>query len=325
MGEAVGRRGDLESAQARVIPGNPMADASRTLQPARPLDLRRTLRPLWHGSADPTMRFGEDGTVWRATRNAAGEATIAITLTAEREVSAEAWGPGAEAALDGLPALLGEEDDDSGFVPQHRLIADLHKRNRGMRIPRTGAVFEALIPTVLAQRVTSTEAHQATVRLLARVGEPAPGPAGLRLPPSPQQLATLPSWTWHRLGVERQRADTLRRAARVAGRLEETTTMPRAAALERLRSLPGIGPWTAATVAITAYGDADSVPVGDYNLPHVVSWALAGEPRGSDERMLELLEPYRGHRARVLRLLLSGGVHQPRYGPRRPLRSIAAI
>jgi 3-methyladenine DNA glycosylase/8-oxoguanine DNA glycosylase len=298
--------------------------ASRTLRLGRPLDLRHTLRPIWHGRGDPTMRL-DHATAVRATRTAGGPATLEITVTGARDVVAAAWGPGAETALDGLPALLGEEDDDSDLVPRHPVITELHRRFRGLRMTRTGAVFDALVPTVLAQRVTSTEAHAATLRLAWELGEAAPGPHGLRLPPSPQQVATLPSWTYHRLGVERQRADTLRRAARVARRLEEAAAMPREAALERLRAVPGIGPWTAASVAIVAFGDADAVPVGDYNLPHVVSWALAGEPRGSDERMLDLLEPYRGYRARVLRLLLAGGVHQPRFGPRRPLRSIAAI
>ena len=296
----------------------------RTLRLDRPLDLRLTLGGLWSGHADPTLRFGPSRAV-RATRTPLGAATVEIAVDAMREVVARAWGPGAEAALDALPALLGEDDDETGFVPRHRAVADVQRRLRGLRMTRTGAVFEALVPTVLAQRVTSTEALAATTRLAARLGETAPGWPSLRLPPSPAQLLTLPSWDYHRLGVERQRADTLRRAARVAQRLEETTRMSRDAAIERLRLVPGIGVWTSAKVAIVAFGDADAVPLGDYNLPHVVSWALAGEPRGDDDRMLALLEPYRGHRARVLRLLLAGGIRQPRYGPRRPLRRIAAI
>ena len=46
----------------------------------------------------------------------------------------------------------------------------------------------------------------------------------------------------------------------------------------------------------------------------MVAWALAGEPRGTDERMLELLEPYAGHRGRVLRLLVMSGLAPPRAG-----------
>jgi 3-methyladenine DNA glycosylase/8-oxoguanine DNA glycosylase len=96
-------------------------------------------------------------------------------------------------------------------------------------------------------------------------------------------------------------------------------------AREWLMRLPGIGPWSAAEVSAVAYGDRDVVSLGDYHLPHQVAWALAREPRGSEARMIELLEPYRGHRARVIRLLTLGGIQAPRFGPRMRLRRIAAI
>ena len=89
-----------------------------------------------------------------------------------------------------------------------------------------------------------------------------------------------------------------------------------APAYARLRAIPGIGPWTAAEVGMRAFGDPDAVSVGDFHLPNMVAWALAGEPRGTDERMLELLEPYRGQRGRVLRLLELSGVGPPRRAPR---------
>ena len=96
-------------------------------------------------------------------------------------------------------------------------------------------------------------------------------------------------------------------------------------AYRRLRAFPGVGAWTAAEVAHIALGDVDAVSVGDFHLKNQVSWALAGEARGTDERMLELLEPWRGQRARVLRLLGTGGIQAPRFGPRLPTQSIAAI
>ena len=94
------------------------------------------------------------------------------------------------------------------------------------------------------------------------------------------------------------------------------------AALQRLQALPGIGPWSAGKVALVALGNADAVWVGDFHLPNIVCWALAGRARGDDDAMLELLEPYRGHRGRVLRLLVNGGVRAPSFGPRMPIRSI---
>jgi 3-methyladenine DNA glycosylase/8-oxoguanine DNA glycosylase len=183
-------------------------------------------------------------------------------------------------------------------------------------------VFEALVPVVLAQKVTTIEAHAGYRALMEALGESAPGPARLRIPPSAEVLARTPYWTFHRFGVERRRAQVIIRAARSAQRLEETTTMDIAGAYRRLEAFPGVGPWTAAKVALVALGDPDAVQVGDYHLPHAVGYALDGTARSSDERMLELLTPYRGHRARVIRLLTISGIAAPRFGPKQPLRNI---
>jgi 3-methyladenine DNA glycosylase/8-oxoguanine DNA glycosylase len=232
-------------------------------------------------------------------------------------VEAEAWGAGADWALTQLPVLLGDRDDDSGFAPAHPLVRGLYRRLRGLRICRTEAVVDSLVAVVLEQKVTSIASRRAWQRLVRDLGEPAPGPPlGLRLPAEPHLLATTPAWRYHTFGVEQRRAETVRRIGAMAGRLQEAAHMPLPAASDRLLGVPGIGPWTHAWVAMLALGDADAVPVGDFNFPHMVSWALAGEPRSSDARMLELLEPFRGQRGRVLRLLLAGHLGAPRRGPR---------
>jgi 3-methyladenine DNA glycosylase/8-oxoguanine DNA glycosylase len=296
----------------------------RSLALDGPLDLVRTLRPLWRGPGDPTMGLGPER-AWRATRTADGPASIAIALDG-RQIVARAWGPGAEAALAALPAVLGLDDDRDGWRPEaHPVIAALDRRLRGLRIGRTGAVMEALVPAIIEQKVTGREASASFRDLVLAHGETAPGPLGLRLPPEPSRLAALPYFAFHPLGLERRRADTIRGAAARAAWLEATAMMTRADAEARLRSIAGIGAWTAAEVAVRAFGDPDAVSVGDFHLPSLVCWALAGERRGDDARMLELLEPFRGHRARVLRLLEAGGMGPPRRGPRMPTRSIAAI
>jgi hypothetical protein len=295
----------------------------RTVRPLMPVDLRLTFFPVRRGRLDPTMRF-EPGGVWRATRTPAGPATTHVRVsTAEGTATMRAWGPGAEWALDAFPALIGAGDDEAGFDPGAGVIGDLHHRLRGLRIGRTGAVIEALVPSTLEQKVIGLEARRSYARLVRVLGEPAPGPGDLFVPPPAKVLAKTPSWVFHRANVERKRADTIRRACSYAGRLEETVAMSPADARRRLTALPGIGAWTAAEVAMVALGDADAVSVGDYHLPNIVSWALAGEPRGDDARMLELLEPWRGHRGRVLRLLGMGAGGAPRYGPRLPLRTIS--
>jgi 3-methyladenine DNA glycosylase/8-oxoguanine DNA glycosylase len=83
-----------------------------------------------------------------------------------------------------------------------------------------------------------------------------------------------------------------------------------------IQKLRGIGPWTANLTIAWTHGWADAVPTGDYHMPNMISWALAGEARADDDRMLELLEPYRGQRWRVLRLIGASHIKAPRRGPR---------
>jgi 3-methyladenine DNA glycosylase/8-oxoguanine DNA glycosylase len=287
-----------------------------------PFDLFRTLAPLRHGTGDPTLRMAA-GRAWRATRTADGPATVAL-VQARDHVQAEAWGPGADCALATVPSLLGLDRAWGPIGDHHRLVRELARRFPGVRLTRSGAVLESLVPAILEQKVTGGEARRAWRGLIAKHGEPAPGPATfrLRLPPTPEILASLPYHAYHPFGVEQRRADVIRRAAMRAAKLEAVTELPPDQAQARLMSVPGIGPWTAAEVAVRVLGDPDAVSVGDFHLPNLVAWALAREPRGDDARMLELLEPWRGERARVVRLLESSGLYAPRYGPRLTPRRI---
>jgi 3-methyladenine DNA glycosylase/8-oxoguanine DNA glycosylase len=297
---------------------------SRRLSLDEPLDLGRTLGVLVRGNGDPTIRLRGSEAV-RATRTPEGPATFHLTVRGG-VVDAEAWGAGADHALARLPQFVGLDDDRSGWEPdRHPLIRDLDRRLRGVRLGRTGSIMEALVPAVLEQKVTGTEAWRGLRGIVRRWGEPAPGPFGLRLLPDPRRLATIPYHELHPLGVERRRADLVRRVCDRAARLDEIVDLPREAGYARLRAIPGIGPWTAAEVMLRATGDPDAVSVGDFHLPNVVAFALAGEIRGDDRRMLELLEPWRGQRARVVRLLELSGIRPPAFGPRYAPRSIAAI
>ena len=302
----------------------PRPDATLEISLDGPLDLMASLGPLVRGNGDRTIRLTSTR-AWLATRTGDGAATLGLTLTGRRLV-ADAWGPGAQRALERVPRLFGDGTDRLADAADPR-IAGLARRRPGVRILRTGAVMESLVPAILEQKVTGTEAHRAWHALVRRYGDPAPGPPelGLRAMPAPSTLAALPYWSYHELGVERRRADLIRAIARRAATFESILELPFDDGYRRLRAVPGIGPWTAAEVGVRALGDVDAVSVGDFHLPHLVAFALAGEPRATDTRMLELLEPYRGQRALVVRLLELSGLRAPRYGPRLAPRRIEAI
>ena len=284
-----------------------------------------TLAPLRHGPYDPTVRLGRTE-AWRTTRTRDGPATLRF-VRVSGGVRATAWGPGAAAAHAPAPGIVGANDDPAAFRPQHDLLRRLVLRLAGIRMTRGGNVWEALLPTVTEQKVTGLEAQRAYRRIVRAWGEPAPGPApeGMLVSPEPERLARLPYHMLHPLGLERRRAELVIRAARLAPRLADAESMTFPDARRRLQAVAGIGPWTAAEVTRVALGDADAVSVGDYHVPSLVCWVLAGEPRGDDDRMLELLEPYRGQRGRVQRLLELSGIRPPRYGPRMAPRAIEAF
>ncbi|MGZ9277122.1 MAG: DNA-3-methyladenine glycosylase family protein [Candidatus Limnocylindrales bacterium] len=289
-----------------------------------PLDLVATLAPLARGNGDRTIRIASDR-AWWTTRTSDGPATVSI-IRGPRGVVAEAWGPGADVALARAATMYGPSTDLLADGPDER-IGRLARRHRGVRILRTGSVLDALVAAIVEQKVTGTEAHRVWNGLVRDHGEPAPGPSdlGLRVFPAAATLAALPYWAYHELGLERRRADLIRAIAARPAAFEAVVELPLADAHARLLAVPGVGPWTVAEVAVRALGDVDAVSVGDFHLPNLVAWALAGEPRGDDARMLELLEPYRGRRALAVRLLELSGIRAPSFGPRLAPRRIEGI
>lgn len=291
-----------------------------------PADPVQTLRRLSLFTSDPTLKV-VDGAVWTAFRSPEGTATVRYAPDGERAVEVEAWGEGAEHALAHAPAHLGALDRPESFVTDDPVVAPIAKRMPGLRFGRTGRVLDALVPTILAQKVTGKGASRSYRDLVMRHGERAPeapredAPA-LFVPPTLERLRELAYFDFHPLGVERKRAEIILGCVRRARRLERLAQRSPEEAYADLVKLPGIGPWTAGHVLNAALGDADAVAVGDYHLPHLVTFAFTGAPRGDDARMLELLEPFRPHRGRVVALLMAGGPSPPRYGPRLSIRDI---
>jgi 3-methyladenine DNA glycosylase/8-oxoguanine DNA glycosylase len=279
-------------------------------------DLAARLGWYRHGRRDPTTRIGPTGML-RAMWTPDGPASIAVSW-ATGVLEFDAWGPGAPWAVEAAHRMAALDRRPPAVPDLHPVVTAAARRFPGLWAGASGDLYHTLLPTILAQRITSGEAIRQWSRLCRALGEPAPGPElGLLLPPHPDVLAGRPAWWFHPLGVEAKRARAVSEVARVARRLWDWARLPVAEVATKLGLIRGVGPWTVGSVLGPACADDDAVPVGDYHLPSVVTWNLADEPRGTDDRMLVLLEPFHGQRGRVVRLLVQAGRRPPKFGPRR--------
>jgi len=286
---------------------------SATLPIAAPLDLRRTLRPL-------NGRFADDGW-WLAARTPLGPGSLRIRRT-KTELIGDAWGEGSAWMLERLGRISGLDDDPSAFVTDHPVVAQLARTHPGLRFGRTDLVFDSVVVAICGQKVTGKEAAAAMRGLYRAFSDPAPGPnPSLRLPPDPDRMAAAPYYEFHRLHLEKRRADLLRNVARAATSLEGLADESPYATRAYLESFHGVARWTSAKTIEVSHGDPDQVAVGDFHFKNIVVHHMTGRDRGTDEEMVELLEPFRPHRGRVIRLLHTLG-HEPKFGPRMTPRDI---
>ena len=302
-------------------------ESARTVTFSGAVSFGHTLAPLRRGLGDPCFQASRDGAIWRTSLLPTGPVTARISRAAANAAHCVAWGSGAPEFVERLPALLGREDDASDFVPRDPVVAAAHRRVPHLRLGRTGLVLEALIPAIIEQRVPGADAFRSWRLLVSKYGSPAPGPAParMRVPPAADEWRHIPSWDFHRANVDPGRAQTVVTCARRAASLERLASRPPAQAREAMMSLPGLGEWTAAETAQRAFGDADALSVGDYHVPKMIGWTLAGHPV-DDAGMLELLEPMRPHRHRVVRLLEASGLaYEPRRGARLPVQHISEL
>ena len=304
-----------------------MEPVERTLSFPGPVSPGLTLAPQRRGPGDPCYQLDAERAIWRTSLQASGPVTARIHRTAPDAVACRAWGEGAQEFVDALPALLGFDDDAREFRPQHPVVAAAAARVPHLRLGCTSRVLEALIPAVIEQRVPGADAFRAWRLLVTKFGTPAPGPAParMRVPPSAEVWRRIPSWEFHRANVDPGRARTIVGCAQRAAALERLSGRPAAEARDALTSLPGIGVWTAAETAQRAFGDADALSVGDYHICKMIGWTLIGQPV-DDAAMVELLEPMRPHRYRVVRMLEASGLaYEPRRGARLPVQQISNL
>lgn len=290
-----------------------MPDASASWPLPEDYDFFETTRGLRAGRYDPTVRREPDG-LWRTAHTADGPATVRLTVRGAA-LDADAWGPGAQRVLPDVPRWIGLQQP-RWQLPAHPVVDRLARQFRGLRDIDTRDVFEAVLVMVLQQLVTWQEGTRMWRRLCLSIGERAPGPGDLRLSPTPRAIRAAGTLALHGAGIGPQQVRTVVEVARVAHALRRVVDMPTSDAAAWLQKVRGVGPWTAGMALGIRLGRPEPVPSGDFHLPNTIAWALAAEPRATDERMQELLAPFAGQGFRVIRLIWAAGLEAPKRGPR---------
>lgn len=299
-----------------------MPDSRSVVELEGPFDVVRSLPGHGH-TIDPTRAVHGDAVVFSA-RTPAGPATARVAVDG-RTLVVEAWGSGAGWMTARAGAFAAHGDDPRPLRFDHHVLDRTNHRHPGVRHAAHGCVVDALIARVLGQRVLAVEAGRSWAALCRALGDQAPGPFDVVLPPDHDRLAQTPTWWFHQHGVERSRATTMVTVARHARRLAEVVDLPLPLAYGRMRAVRGLGPWTVNGVARTALGDPDAIVIGDFWISHAVCSFFTGRPRGSDDEMLALVEPWTGQRGRVERLVALSGHRVRRFGPGRPTPRIAQL
>ena len=290
-----------------------MADFAESFPLPNGYDLRRTMWLSGLGYGDPARRY--DGQqVLLGFHTPDGAVSVSANVH-ERELPVQCWGGGAEWITPKLQDLFGLHDDPTVFKPEGKL-GKLLREVPGIHLPRLPLQFERLVQIVLQQLVSWADACRGWKMLVERFGVEAPGPNDLRMGPSPKVLQKLGYSDLVACGIMPKQARLILQLAKESKRIERLATSDRERFVAYLNSIRGVGEWTIQYLLGTGLGDPDAVMVGDYGLPNTVSWFFAEKPRSNDEEMLELLEPYRGHRFRVINALMQAGIRAPKFGPK---------
>lgn len=261
-------------------------------EPVPGYDLTLSTKLQRFGKFDPTTRRGR-GAFVRAFWTQQGACTLALRQVGE-EIEAELLGPGAAAVRDRLPEMFRFAPQEMPDGCPHPGLRQLARRLGGLKIGPVPWVFDVAQAFVLQQRVAFEDASHSFRSLVLRYSQSAPGPLPLKLPLHPEKWAQIGINRIQEVEVDAKRARTLLRVAALG--LDPD--------LIRLGATQGIGPWTFQSVLGYAAGHPDAVPIGDLHLPRIVALYF-GQAPGGDERMLELLEPYRGIRFRVINWIMA--------------------
>ena len=291
----------------RTLRGAAFVSLASSVARLHPVHLRRTFALQAFGNYDPSATWKAE-TLTKSFSTSGGVCTVTVSSTNDGILFA-ADGNEAKATVSELAAAAEINDGYTDFFPQHEAVASHHRQLPGLRLIRVPWLFDIACSAVLQQRVRSTDAMREWSSICSRFGQRASN--GKITFPSASVLSAVQLHDLQAIGIDARRARTLLLLARDMRLHPLRPEMSHEQLRLRLGRIPGVGPWTVEMILGFGASDKDALPVGDLYLPHLVSFALAGERRGTDEGMIVLLQPFRPHRFRVVRLLYSAKISVP--------------
>jgi DNA-3-methyladenine glycosylase II len=197
--------------------------------------------------------------------------------------------------------MLGVEVDLTRFYRSASQVPWLHplvSQMRGVRPPRYPTLWEACVNAIVFQQISLHAASAIMGRLTRELCEPVER-CGVLLYrfPGPVQVLSAPDSHLRGAGLSAGKRATLRRVAEALGEgaLNETQLekLPSPEIASRLRSIKGVGPWTAVVILLRGLGRLDVFPANDTSVAR--NLRLVGAPAASDvESLLDILGPDRG-------------------------------
>lgn len=274
-------------------------EAEVSVRPPYRLDL--TVDALRRLAANVVDVVGEDGVYRRALSDERGTNLLEVRQASARSVRVRMSGPRARRWIPTVERMLGTQvrlDEWYRRVKPYPWLAYVARELRGLRPPRYPSLWEALAHSIVFQQISIHAAASIMRRLIETASEPLQY-AGSSLYPFPdaRQLLSCSEAMLRGAGLSANKIAHLRSAAEtvVSGQItgEEIEALPSPQASERLCTIRGIGPWSAAVVLLRGFGRLDVFPMKDSGVARSLR-LLSGNPLVDSHALLEGLGPVRG-------------------------------
>ncbi len=275
--------------------------AAQLLPVREPFRLDLTVDALRRLASNAVDVVGADGTYYRALRDRDGAALLAVRQRGERAIEVRATGRRVDRWHPVVAQMLGTDVDLSEWYERSRRVtwlAPLAAELRGLRPPRYPSLWEACAHAILFQQISIHAAAAIMRRTVELLGERvSAGAVECTVFPPPPRWVECGEAALRGAGISGNKIAHLRSAAEAAasGAIDESAfeglSTPQAA--ERLCTIRGIGPWSAAVISLRGLGRLDTFPLRDSGVARSLA-LLAGKAHVDQDELLAALGPVRG-------------------------------